>query len=65
MLAKRLAKLEARQSARADATALWQASLPADLLGRIAQAQAEGTFPQSLASADLEALDAFAVDLAL
>jgi len=59
MLARRLARLEARQPARPDALPPDLQHLPADLAARIMAAQETGTFPQSLTGADLRTLLAY------
>ena len=51
----RLAKLERNRPEPFAADGL-ELDLPPDLCARIAAAQAAGTFPQSLADADLEAI---------
>jgi hypothetical protein len=54
-LRARLAKLERNRPEPFAASAL-ELDLPPDLCARIGEAQAAGTFPQSLADADLEAI---------
>lgn len=54
-LRARIDRLEAT-CAKAEAGWLLALDLPPDLCARIAASQAAGTFPQSLADADLEAI---------
>ena len=54
-LCARLSKLE-RNRPEPFATSGLELDLPPDICARIAQAQAAGTFPQSLCDADLEAI---------
>ncbi len=59
MLAKRLAGLEARSPATGQPP-LELVGIPAAVAARIMRAEAEGSFPQSLCDADLEAILALA-----
>lgn len=59
MLRARLAKLERNRPEPFAASGL-ELDLPPDLRARIAKAQTAGTFPQSLADVDLEAIVAAA-----
>ena len=54
-LRARLARLERNRPERFAASGL-ELDLPPDMCARIAAAKAAGTFPQSLADADLEAI---------
>lgn len=54
-LRARLAKLERNRPEPLAASGL-ELDLPPDMCARIGKAQAAGTFPQSLADADLEAI---------
>lgn len=56
MLAKRMARLEASRPAPGVSFTLDMAGLAADVEARVAQAKADGTFPQSLCNADLQAV---------
>ena len=60
MLGKRLARLEAKRPAPGLSRVVDMIGLAPDLVARLIQAKADGTFPRSLCDADLEAL----VDLA-
>jgi len=56
MLGKRLARLEAKRPAPGLSRVVDMIGLAPDLVARLIQAKADGTFPRSLCDADLEAL---------
>jgi len=56
MLSKRLARLEANRPALGASAPLDLSGLATDASARITAAMADGTFPQSLGDADLEAI---------
>tara|TARA_R110002072_G_scaffold297547_1_gene470513 strand:- start:1686 stop:1889 length:204 start_codon:yes stop_codon:yes gene_type:complete len=56
----RLKKLERIRPSRSLSPPLDLVGLPSDVVARVTLAKAEGTFPQSLCDADLEALVALA-----
>ena len=60
MLGKRLARLEAKRPALGVSPPLDLIGLAPDVLTRVMQAKADGTFPRGLCDADLEALVALA-----
>jgi len=60
MLGKRLARLEANRPALGVSCTVYLAGLAADVMARVMQAKADGTFPRLLCDADLEALVALA-----
>ena len=60
MLGKRLARLEANRPALGASPQFDMAGLAPDVVARMMQAKADGTFPRGLSNADLQAL----VDLA-
>lgn len=60
MLTKRLAKLEANRPALGLSAPLCLLGLDPDVLARVMQAKADGTYPQSLCEADLAELLALA-----
>ena len=60
MLTKRLARMEANRPAPGVSFAVDMAGLAADVVARVVQAKADGTFPQSLCNADLQAVLALA-----
>jgi len=56
MLGKRLARLEANRPAPGLSCTVDMTALAPDVVARVMQAKADGTFPQSLCDADLQAL---------
>lgn len=56
----RLKKLERARPSRGQSPPLDLVGLPPDVVARVMLAKSEGTFPQSLCDADLEALVALA-----
>jgi len=56
MLSKRLARLEAKRPAPGDQKPLDMEALPRAVAARIMAAKADGTFPQGLSDADLQAM---------
>ena len=60
MLAKRLALPEAKHPAPGVSRVVDVIGLAPDLVARVRQARADGTFPRSLFDADLQALAALA-----
>ena len=60
MLGKRLARVEAKRPALGVSPPLDLIGLASDVVARLMQAKADGTFPRSLCDTDLEALVALA-----
>jgi hypothetical protein len=63
MLGKRLARLEAKRPALGVSPPLDLIGLAPDVVARVMQAKADGTFPRSLCDADLKALVALGDEL--
>ncbi len=57
-LRKRIDQIERNRPVLGLSAPLWLVGLAPDVLARVMQAKADGTFPQSLCAADLEELAA-------